>query len=177
MGGFTLIELLVAVAVAATLLTMGVPSFARLLHSARLTDATNALLSSMHLARSEAVKRGSRVTLCKSADGVSCASTGGWEQGWIVFHDVNDDGVRDSTETVIERTQALASSLRATGNSKVAKYVSFIASGGSRLAGGGFQAGTVTVCNYSDAGGQGRQITLNAAGRSRVQKAATTECA
>jgi len=175
--GFTLVELLLAIAVATILLSVGAPSFTALLNSTRLTDASNALLSSMHLARSEAVKRNSRVTLCKSADGSSCAKAGGWEQGWIVFHDTNDNGSRESAEVIIERTHSLASSLRATGNLRVARYVSFLATGGARLVGGGFQAGTVTLCNPFASGGEGRQITLNSAGRPRVQRLAAVQCA
>jgi type IV fimbrial biogenesis protein FimT len=175
--GFTLIELLVAMTVAAILLAFGIPSMASIMNSNKLTAASNALLSSMRLARSEAFKRNGRVIVCKSANGVSCSSTGGWEQGWIVFHDADNDGDRDAGEVLIERSQALPDSLRLTGNSTVAKYVSFVASGTARMAGGGFQAGTVTVCNLSATSGEARQIILNAVGRPRVQRVAVSSCA
>ncbi|MDB5945665.1 MAG: methylation [Ramlibacter sp.] len=169
--------MLITVAVAGVLLALSVPSFSRLLNSTRLTDASNALLSSMHLARSEAIKRNGRVTLCKSANGIACSSAGGWEQGWIVFHDANQDGERDSDETIIERMQPLANGLKITGNLRVGNYVSFLANGLSRLNGGGFQAGTVTLCTQSGAAGEGRQIVLNAVGRPRVQKLDAVQCA
>ena len=175
--GFTLIELMMVIAVATVLLGFGVPSVTSLMNSNKLTAASNALLSSMRLARSEAFKRNSRVVLCKSADGNSCTNAGGWEQGWIVFHDANSDGEHSGDEAVIERGNPLPSSLRLTGNSTVAKYVSFVANGGGRMAGGGFQAGTVTVCNLSAAGGEARQIVLNAVGRPRVQRVAVASCA
>lgn len=173
--GFTLVELLMTLAVMAVLVTFAVPSFHSLTDSSKLTAASNALLSSMRLARSEAIRRGSRVVLCKTSDGLACAERGGWEQGWMVFHDANNDGERDRSEPVIQRMQPLAASLRLTGNSTVAKYVSFLSTGGARLTGGGFQAGTLTVCNPS--AGQARLIVLNAAGRPRIQKGSPTSCA
>ncbi|MCY7319315.1 MAG: GspH/FimT family pseudopilin [Ramlibacter sp.] len=176
-AGFSLIELLLVVAVAAVLLGLSAPSFSRLLHSTRVSDASNALLSSLFLARSEAIKRNSRVTLCKSATGTSCATAGGWEQGWIVFHDTDQDGFRDAGETIIERMEPIASGVRVTGSLRVERYVSFMATGLTRLVGGGFQAGTVLICNPAVATGEARQIILNAAGRLRVQKVNATQCA
>lgn len=174
--GFTLVELLIVLAVAAVLVLYVVPSFSALATSSKLTAASNALLSSMHLARSEAIKRNSRVVMCKTADGLSCASAGGWEQGWIVFQDTNNDGNRDAGESVIQRIEPLRESLRLTGNSSVAKYVSFLSTGATKLLAGGFQAGTVTVCSLSATGGEARQIVLNAVGRPRVQRVAVASC-
>ncbi len=173
--GFTLVELVMVLAVMAVLVTFAVPSLRSLMDSSKLTAASNSLLSSMHLARSEAIKRGTRVVLCKTADGVVCAERGGWEQGWMVFHDINNNGERDGNEVVIQRIEPLAASLRLTGNSTVARYVSFISTGGTKLISGGFQAGTLTVCNHSAS--EARQIVLNAVGRPRVQRVSSTSCA
>jgi type IV fimbrial biogenesis protein FimT len=175
--GFTLIEFMIVIAVATVLLGFGIPSMTALLNSNKLTSASNALLSSMRLARSEAFKRNGRVVLCKSGDGLVCTHAGGWEQGWIVFHDADGDGEHNGDEVIIERGNPLPASLRLTGNLTVAKYVSFVATGSARLAGGGFQAGTVTVCNLSATGGEARQIVLNAVGRPRVQRVAVASCA
>lgn len=176
-AGFTLVELLMVLAVTAILVTFAVPSFSAIMGSSKLTAASNALLSSMYLARSEAIKRNGRVVLCKTADGVSCATAGGWEQGWIVFHDANSNGERDSGELLIQRTQPLADRVKVTGNSPVARYVAFIATGSTKLTGGGFQAGTVTVCNQSASPVEARQIILSAVGRPRIQKVSSTDCA
>lgn len=168
---------MIVIAVATVLLGFGIPSMTALLNSNKLTAASNALLSSMRLARSEAFKRNSRVVLCKSGDGLVCTHAGGWEQGWIVFHDADGNGEHNGDEVIIERGNPLPDSLRVTGNSTVAKYVSFVATGAARMAGGGFQAGTVTVCNLSASGGEARQIVLNAVGRPRVQRVAVASCA
>jgi type IV fimbrial biogenesis protein FimT len=174
--GFTLVELLMVLCVAGVLLTFAVPSFSRIMSSSKLTAASNALLSSMYLARSEAIKRNGRVALCKSVDGSTCTAAGGWEQGWIVFRDTNNDGDRDSGEPIIQRIQPLTS-MRVTGNSPVAKYVSYIGTGSTRLIGGGFQAGTVTVCAPPGTSEEARQIILSSVGRPRIQKVSASECA
>jgi type IV fimbrial biogenesis protein FimT len=175
--GFTLVELLLVLGISAVLLTLGTPAISGMMNSSRLTSASNSLLSSMLLARSEAIKRSSRVVLCKTADGTSCAATGGWEQGWIVFHDVNNNGLRDSGETIIQRTERLPASMRLTGNTNVAKYVSFLSTGVTKLTGGGFQAGTLTICNQAASNGEARNIVLNAIGRPRVERVTGTSCA
>lgn len=70
MRGFTLIELLVAIVVAAILATVAVPSFQGLLARNRLAIEYNAVLSGLHFARSEAIKRRDAVTATiRQADG------------------------------------------------------------------------------------------------------------
>ena len=174
--GFTLVELLIVLAVFGVLVSYAAPSLSIVIRSVRLTAAANAYLSSMLLARSEAIKRSGRVVLCKTADGMSCSASGGWEQGWIVFHDSNNSGDHDPGELVIERMGPLSAGVRLSGNSPVANYVSFSATGGTKLVGGGFQAGTLTLCNESTASGNGRQIILNAVGRPRLHTLILRSC-
>jgi type IV fimbrial biogenesis protein FimT len=175
-NGFTLLELLVVVTAMLVLLLVAAPSMSAVVNSIRLTSASNNFLSHMYLARSEAIKRNARVALCKSADGATCASSGGWEQGWVVVHDTNNNGLLDAGEPVIARQQALPAALRLTGNQNVAKYVSFEPSGATRTVGGAFQAGTLTLCRQSVASNEARQIILNAVGRPRVQRLEIASC-
>ena len=98
--GFTLIELIITVAIVAILLAIGVPSFQEMMRNNRVAAHTNDRLSSLNLARSEAIKRGVRVSLCKSSDGLSCATTGDWTQGWIVFVDTDNDATVDAGENI-----------------------------------------------------------------------------
>ena len=62
------------------------------------------------------------------------------------------------------------------GNQSVASYVSYTALGATRLKGGGFQAGTLTVCRRSGVPTPARQVILNALGRPRVQRATVASC-
>ncbi len=62
--GFTLIELMVTLAV----LAIAVPSYTSLITTNRIASGVNELAASLNHARSEAAKRGLRVTVCKSAN-------------------------------------------------------------------------------------------------------------
>lgn len=95
--GMTLIELLVAMAVIVILLTMGIPAVQNMTLNNRLTTETNKMLSSLLLARSEAVKNLYEVVVCPSADGTSCTNSG-TAPSRIIFIDNNDNGVDDASD-------------------------------------------------------------------------------
>lgn len=86
---------MVTLSIAAILLAVAAPSFRSFVRNAELRTASNELMVALTLARSEAVKRGWPVTLCKSAnpaaDNPSCSSTATWEGGWVIFVDFNGD--------------------------------------------------------------------------------------
>jgi len=171
-----MLEMVVVLAVAATLMVMAVPAIGSMLASVKLTSVSNAMLFDLYLARSEAIKRNGRVVLCKSADGLTCASAGGWEQGAIVFHDANNNGLRDPGESVIYREQPSSGEIRVSGNQNVGSYVSYGPDGRSRMASGAFQAGTLTLCRQSLESTDARQIVINSGGRPRVQKTLVSSC-
>jgi type IV fimbrial biogenesis protein FimT len=164
--GVTLLELMIVVAVSAILLAVGIPSFASLVQDGRVTSATNAMVSSLHLARSEAIKRQARAALCPST-GVACADSGDWHQGWIVFHDGNNNGLLDDDEAVIRRQPAMPAGLRLAGNRNVSRYISYTPTGQAKLVSGFWQTGTLTVCGES---GVAREIVISSTGRVRTVK-------
>lgn len=71
--GFTLIELIVAIAVAAILMTIAVPSLKNLIRDNRVTGQTNELVAMINFARNEAIRRNDTISvvLTNSADGWS----------------------------------------------------------------------------------------------------------
>ena len=100
--GLTLLELLIALAIAALLLMLSVPAYRAWIADLELRDRVEALVFAMGFARGEAIKRNKgRVNLCHSADGVQCADSGGWENGWLVYADTNHNGELDDDETVL----------------------------------------------------------------------------
>lgn len=90
--GFTLVELMVTLAVVAILLAVATPSFADLLRANRIAAANNALVTSLHVARAEALRRGRPVTVCPSVDQRSCSGSLQWGSGWVVFEDTQVAG-------------------------------------------------------------------------------------
>ena len=163
-------------AVAVGGLRMALPSLQDMVQASALNAVAGEVLADLHRARTEALVRNHRVTLCKSSDGENCSAAGGWEQGWVMFHDDNGNGLREAGEQAIARHGPLPAYLRLSGNTPVVRYVSYSAIGTTRLIGGGFQAGTLTLCSTSGAPAPARQIVLNAIGRPRVQKTTIPSC-
>lgn len=177
-SGFTSVELLTVLAIAGILLASAIPSLTAMVEAQRVRSASNLLLSDLHLVRSEAIKRNGRVAVCKSADALQCTAVGGWEQGWLVFHDQNNNGQVDTGEWIVQHRAGTLPGVRLRGNGPVASYVSYTPTGVPRMVSGAFQAGTLTVCPQSpDASATVRRIIIGAPGRPRVVPGAATDCA
>ena len=82
--GFTLFELMVTIAVAAIILSFGVPGFMSFIDNNRATTDTNDVVTALNLARSEATRRGSTITVCSSANAATCSGSNDWSSGWVV---------------------------------------------------------------------------------------------
>lgn len=176
-AGFSLHETLVAVCLCGALAGIAVPSWQSAGHSMKLRTISNTFAGHVQLARAEAIKRNSRVVICKAAGTASCASTGGWDQGWLVFQDTNNNAALDGGEAVIGSSEALPEGYRFSGNSTVASYLSYSGVGLSRTTSGAFQAGTLTLCRTGGSPAEGRQIVLNAMGRASIRKTSVASCA
>jgi len=102
--GFTLIEAMLATATLAILGCLAVPVFSDLLYDSARAASVNTFVHTIFLARSEAMKRGSTVTLCSSSDGTACGPPGAdWSAGWIAFvnQDRDEPPVHDADEPVV----------------------------------------------------------------------------
>ena len=115
-AGVTLVELLIVVVLAAILMSIGVPSYKYVTNSNRMSTEINSLLGDLQYARSEAVREGQNVTVCVAQStnpaSPSCAASGTatWQNGWIIFADVNNNGTIDANEPVLRIQNALTSS-------------------------------------------------------------------
>jgi type IV fimbrial biogenesis protein FimT len=97
--GFTLIELLVTIVIVALLMTLAVPGMQSMIERHAVNTHITTFISALRYARSEAIKAGAPVVMCRSLNSESatpsCAgsgsgsATGGWASGWLIF--VNRD--------------------------------------------------------------------------------------
>jgi type IV fimbrial biogenesis protein FimT len=103
--GFTLYELLTTMLIVGVILAIGVPNMQSFRQNSRMTAAANDLHSSFHLARSDASRSKSNVTICASADSMATLPTCGGEieAGWVVFEDRDGDIRIDTGEPILRR--------------------------------------------------------------------------
>lgn len=164
--GFTLVELVLVLSIGAILLAIAIPGYAFLATGSRLSTATNDLVTALHLARSEAVKRRARVSVCKSGSAMSsqpsCNTNANWEAGWLVFVDDGTRGVVDPGDTVLW-SKDQASAVVSITASNFTSFISYLPSGVSQGP-NGLPNGTLHVC----VNGQQRNIIINATGRPRL---------
>ncbi|MGE8448000.1 MAG: GspH/FimT family pseudopilin [Comamonas sp.] len=118
--GFNIIEVMVVVALIGIALAIAVPSMAALIRSNRTTSEISTLVSSIRMAKSEAIKRGSAVQICSTTDASTCSGTNVWNTGWLIYVDSNGNGSLDSGEEIITTEQAFkyAHTLLASSNSE-----------------------------------------------------------
>ncbi len=121
---------MVGLAVVAILVTVGVPSMRDLMTKSRLSGQVQELSAALSLVRSEAIKRGVPISLCKSNNNSSCG--GNWGDGWIAFIDSDNNGSRDtslgSTESILHVFPSLSGgyTLSATDSSGTAmNYITY----------------------------------------------------
>ena len=113
---FTLYELLITLALLAILATVGLPAFSTLAAKNRQSVEINALFHAFHHARKESIMRHRVVSLCPSVDGKTCAGTGDWSTGWLLFFDPTGTGLPG--DGIVTRHQ-VGQSVRISANRQV----------------------------------------------------------
>lgn len=179
-GGFTLYELMLVLALAGVMMAVAIPNMREFMRNSRMTGTANDLITAVHRARSESVKRHAQAILCFSADpqAIPPVCDGNGSQGWVVFADTDQDGQADAGEEVLLRHGALPTGVSLTskpdGN---AGYLAFNTAGFARDIALGTDLGGVVLCDargntaingpgYSAA----RGIRISATGRPQVTR-------
>ena len=154
-AGFGLIESLIVVAVIAILGGLGAAGYGGMTARTRVAGDGAALLHAVELTRSEALKRGARVTLLPV--------DGDWRAGWTVLVDGNGNRRVDPGEPVLLRHARLHPSTRLVGDTTPG-YIAFGGNGMPQQYSGAFLAGTVALCDA----GTARSVVLSRTGRPRL---------
>jgi prepilin-type N-terminal cleavage/methylation domain-containing protein len=160
-SAFTLLEVLITVAIVSVLALVAFPSFTSYSQNSAMVANTSALLGSLKLARSEAITRGKRVSICASANGSTCSSNDKWEDGWVMWVDASSDNTIDSGEKII-RVVGKAKGTNVTIGGLCGDFVvSFISTGLPQAAG-------LWILNDIRGDSEAKVIRAYASGRIRV---------
>lgn len=156
--GFTLIELMITVAIMSIMLTVGLPSFQSLIASSRVTSTTNAMVSALQLARSEALRQHKSVVVAHKQSGT-------WQDGWDVFVDLNDDEIPQENEQILASTIFDSVKATVTIKSSYSDFVIYDATGRVSSSSSGTIGGNFTFCSS----GTYRKVTIAGTGRIRIE--------
>lgn len=157
--GFTLVELMIALTILSVMMAFAIPAFNDFTNQRRMITNVNSLVSAINLARSEASRQGTEVTV--QAQDASDADNE-WGPGFCVTP--NDPG--DCAASV--RTFQLDgnnTTFNATDDFDGVDSITYTAQG---LQEDGF-IGTIRLCGADAGDDPGRVVSINALGRTTVR--------
>lgn len=175
--GFTLVELIITLTIAGVLLALAVPAMQTFILDQRLTTQANDFVADLNLARSEAVRRATNVTVCKqggTATSPSCSTSAAWSAGRIVYVDTDSDSTLDSSETVLRVRESLdgtSNTLNAIPSST--NSIVFAGTGLTTLS-----SGSEVAMRLCDSRGASKAVTvwINSTGRTRIDRTTVSSC-
>lgn len=164
--GFTITELVITLVIFGILTAMGVPAYTEFVRNSRRAAVLNEFSAALNLARSEAVKRGVPIAVCRTNTGTSCTGAGTfWADGWLVFVNTDNDSpaVVDLGELVLRSYLVPDPSFTFTPNANFTNFISYRADGSSN------NFGRFTYCDARDVR-SARAVIINITGRPRLSQ-------
>lgn len=177
--GFTLIELLITIAIAALLLKLAVPSMQAMIEGNAVNKHVTTFISDLRYARSEAIKAGVPVVMCRSLNSESaapvCTTAGSseWKTGWLIFvnRDLNSTNTYNAANDTLLRVQGEAKdSGGIVPSSTVDKFI--FRPTGLMSAG----ASTFTFNSVTQEGSRQKLVCVSRQGRARILKDSFSAC-
>ena len=99
--GFTLIEAVVVMTVAAILLAVAIPAWSHARAAANAGSVRAELAATLLDAVNHSANAGAEVVVCPTSSAGQCTGSIAWDNGWVVFADINGNRIRDLNETLL----------------------------------------------------------------------------
>ncbi len=167
MKGFTLIELLVSMAILVILAAIAAPSMNEFSDRKKVVGPTRSFMTDLEFARSEAVARGTDITMCASSNGANCSGSTSWKEGWIIT--INDANDCPLGECILRANNSIETNIELNATESTIVFNEL---------GEANAAATFAVCGHQALENNDREdsrtITLNASGNRSMSKGTVT---
>ena len=157
--GLTLLEMLLGLSIIALTMTFVVPSAHDIFTQNRIISELNRTSSLLQYARLYALETKQTMSVCPASNFSTCSSD--WRASKIVFADINDNGIRDSTEPLILSTETSEIQNVMSGP---ASPIRFFFSGSSA------SPATIKICDASEDSRFSRALFVSLQGRVTMSK-------
>jgi type IV fimbrial biogenesis protein FimT len=150
-----------AMAIASILMATAVPALKNYSWNLRMKTAMEMLQTDLTLARRRAISLNADTVVCPASGTPECMGSPDWQNGWIVFIDLNGDRQRQTSEPALK--QAGETEFMTITSSSARSSVHFYPNGsapGSNL--------SVTFCDKRGARSAGK-LTVSNSGRIRLE--------
>lgn len=168
---------MVTVAIMVVLVKVAAPSFTNLIQTGNISSSVNTFIADLRYGRSEAVRRGGSVVMCRSASPEAASPTCGtgmvsWTSGWIIFVDRDNSGDFNTGDQMLRVQSALSSPDSIDEASGGSTKFDFTALGRRRT------VGTTTQVTFGSTipTARKRVLCVDTAGRARIAGDGTTSC-
>ena len=169
--GFTLLELIIIIAILGLTMAFAAPGLSDMIKNNRISGNSNDFVAALQFAKAEAASRVNPVTVCKrNAAGSACVADGDWQQGWIVFSDIDGDAAVDGDDEVLMRHEALHAAITFGGTAGVDTFVTYRPSGTTSVT----STEVLILCDDRGYAASAKGILVSITGRGAVMKAAET---
>ena len=170
-SGFTLLELVIIIGILGITMAIAAPSLGIMIKNNRISSDVNDFVAALQFAKSEAAARISPVTICKrDTTGTGCVAGGDWQQGWIVFSDVNGDASVDAGEPILLNHVPLDSRMTFGGTAGVATSITYQPSGTTSVT----STEVLVMCDERGLMEASKAVLVTITGRGSVMKVSDT---
>ena len=157
--GVTLLEMMMGISIIGLTITFVVPSAHSIFTQNRIISEINRTSSLLQYARLHAVETKQTITVCPASNFSTCSND--WSASKIVFADINDNNIRDTTEPMLLSTETSELQNVMTGPNTA---IQFFFTGSSAT------PATIKICNSGEEARFSRALFVSLQGRVTTSK-------